>query len=53
MADAGASRVEKIIRMGLPDRFSIEYGSQDHLLTLARLDVDSLVVDIKKELTII
>lgn len=53
MADAGASRVEKIIRMGLPDRFSIEYGSQDHLLDLARLDVDSLVVDIKKELTII
>lgn len=41
--DSGCSDHAPIIRMGLPDRFTDGYGSQDSLLQAANLDVESIV----------
>ena len=41
--DAGHTGGPKVVRLGLPDAFASEYGSQDSLLQSWRLDSDALV----------
>ena len=41
----------KVIRMGLPDAFAPEYGSQDSLLQSWRLDSNSLAARVRDELS--
>jgi len=45
VADLLVTRVDRprYLRLALEDRFPTGYGSQDHLLTLAGLDIDSIV----------
>ena len=50
MARASAIGERKVIMKGLSDQFITKYGSQDSLLNSARLDEESLVIDIKKAL---
>ncbi len=41
--DAGHTGGPKVVRLGLPDAFASQYGSQDSLLQSWRLDSDALV----------
>jgi len=41
----------RVIRMGFPDAFAPEYGSQDSLLRSWRLDSDALVARVREELS--
>ncbi len=41
--DAGYTGMPRVIRMGLPDEFSAQYGSQDSLLQSWHLDSNALV----------
>ena len=49
--DLGLMGRSRVIRMGLPDEFAPEYGSQDSLLQSWRLDSDALVARVRDELT--
>ncbi len=49
--DLGLMGRSRVIRMGLPDEFAPEYGSQDSLLQSWRLDSDALVARVCDELT--
>lgn len=48
--DIGSGPIPKISRMGFPDLFSPEYGSQDSLLTSWRLDKDAMVARVHDDL---
>ena len=39
---AGHEAITKVVRLGIPDEFAPEYGSQDSLLNRWGLDSDSL-----------
>lgn len=43
LADARPGRIPPLLRLGLPDRFPANYGSQDDLLGLAGLQPEQLV----------
>ena len=45
--DADQIRVPRVLRMGLPDVFATEYGSQDSLLRNWRLDSDALAARVR------
>lgn len=49
LADRGVT--VPLLRLGLPDRFAHGFGSQDHLLSLARLDVNSILSRVEERLT--
>jgi transketolase len=49
--DVGLMGSTRVIRMGLPDAFAPEYGSQDSLLQSWRLDSNSLAARVRDELS--
>ena len=49
--DFGLMGSTRVIRMGLPDAFAPEYGSQDSLLQSWRLDSNSLAARVRDELS--
>ena len=40
--DSGMKKIPKVVRLGLPDHFAHEYGSQDTLMSTFRLDPEHL-----------
>ena len=42
--------IPKVIRRGFPDQFTTNYGSQETLLSLDRLDVESIVSEIREQI---
>ncbi len=48
--DAGHTGGPKVVRLGLPDAFASQYGSQDSLLQSWRLDSDALVDHVRDAL---
>ena len=50
LVDANLSTLPKIIRMGIPDEFSDNYGSQDELLNFYGLSADGIVSRVNSNL---
>jgi transketolase len=48
--DAGHTGGPKVVRLGLPDAFASEYGSQNSLLESWGLDMSALVKAVKEAL---
>ena len=53
MNDADKLGDQKLLRLGIPDRFSESYGSQDSLLELWNLSTDGVVASVKNKCNLV